>query len=428
MATNNNSGFEFEMEAPQVVKQADPTAIGEAIGKKNAQGQVHTFTKLKKEEIDKLDTQVEGLLNAIVNAESGSDDMRSLSSTLSTLGSKQMNETSEMSNRMLGRTLSGMRQSSEGNEIATSLKALRSKVKDLDPSQYDPDASKFKRIIMSPLNKLGIGKRIENAAQEYRTAETQLKEIQQALFNGKDSLLKDNASITLERDSMRKSMRNLEQYVYVIGQLDNRIEERLVHLETEDPMKAKDIKNEILFPLRQKKQDILQHMAVSMQGFMALQVIQQNNNELIKGVDRTTSTTMAGLRTSIMIAEALNTQRSVLEQVKATNAMNEHFIAKNAQSLKENGDLIQRQAVEATVSIETWRKAFDDTFQALDKMDKYREEALPKMKETLDNLEKTISHAKSYMDQRQQNAASFREEMKKGNVEDVGSDGVVKII
>lgn len=424
------SNFAFELEAPQVVPQAKVEDIAQGTGKKDEKGNVQTYSKLKPEEIQKLDSQVEGLLNAIVNAEAGSDNMRSLSSTLSTLGNKQMSETSEMSNRMLKRTLSGMRQSNEGKEIATSLKDLRSKVKDLDPSRYDPEASTVKRVLMAPLKVFGIGKRIENAAQEYRTAEAQLKDIQQSLFNGKDALMKDNAAIKVERDNMRKSIRNLEQYVYIIRNLDDRIESALKSIEMEDPIKAKDIKNEILFPLRQKEQDILQHMAVCMQGYMALQVVEQNNNELIKGVERTTTTTMAGLRTSIMIAEALATQRNVVEQVNATNALNERFILNNAQALKENGAMIQKQAVEASVSIETWKRAFDDTFQALDSMDKYREEALPRMRETLNNLEKTISHAKSYMDERQKNAQDFRKELaaNKPVSGDTDESGVVKVI
>lgn len=426
------SNFAFELETPKVVPQATPQEIGAAIGKRSADGQVQTHSKLKPAEIEQLDVQVESLLNAIVKAEPGSDDMRSLSSTLSTMGRKQMSETSEMSNRMLKRTLSGMRQSNEGKEIATSLKALRGKVKELDPSRYDPEASTIKRVITAPLKLFGIGKRIENAAQEYRTAESQLKDIQTSLFNGRDALIKDNASIKIERDQMRKSIRNLEQYVYIIRSLDGRIEAALKNVELDNPIKAKDIRNEILFPLRQQEQDILQHMAVCMQGYMALQVVEQNNNELIKGVDRTTSTTMAGLRTSIMIAEALATQRQVAEQVNATNALNERFILNNAQMLKENGAMIQKQAVEASVSVESWKRAFDDTFQALDSMDKYREEALPKMRETLDNLSKTINHAKSYMDERQKNAQDFRKELAAGanKVEEgaVNDDGIVQVI
>ena len=74
--------------------------------------------------------------------------------------------------------------------------------------------------------------------------------------------------------------------------------------------------------------------------------------------------------------------------------------------------------------------AFDDTFQALDSMDKYREEALPRMRETLNNLEKTISHAKSYMDERQKNAQDFRKELatNKPVSGETDESGVVKVI
>ena len=55
--------------------------------------------------------------------------------------------------------------------------------------------------------------------------------------------------------------------------------------EATDPEKARIIKEEMLFYVRQKNTDFLTQLAVNVQGYLALDTIRKNNLELIKGVD-----------------------------------------------------------------------------------------------------------------------------------------------
>ena len=71
--------------------------------------------------------------------------------------------------------------------------------------------------------------------------------------------------------------------------------------------------------MRQKRQDLLTQLAVSVQGYLALDLIRRNNVELIKGVDRATTTTISALRTAVIVAQALSDQKLVLDQITALN-------------------------------------------------------------------------------------------------------------
>ncbi len=57
-------------------------------------------------------------------------------------------------------------------------------------------------------------------------------------------------------------------------------------------------------------------LAVAVQGYMALDLIRRNNLELIRGVDRAQTTTVAALRTAVIVvacaepAEAVCSTRS----------------------------------------------------------------------------------------------------------------------
>jgi uncharacterized protein YaaN involved in tellurite resistance len=68
---------------------------------------------------------------------------------------------------------------------------------------------------------------------------------------------------------------------------------RPAELQGQDPEKARVVREEMLFYLRQKVQDLQTQLAVSIQGYLALDVVRKNNLELIKGVDRASTTTIS---------------------------------------------------------------------------------------------------------------------------------------
>src|SRR5262245_66538345 len=114
-------------------------------------------------------------------------------------------------------------------------------------------------------------------------------------------------------------MRKLEEGAYLGKQLDQALPAKIATLEASDPAKAKIAKEEMLFAVRQKVVDLLTQLAVNGQGYLALDLIRRNNVELIKGVDRATTTTVSALRNAVMVAQALDYQKLVVGQNTALN-------------------------------------------------------------------------------------------------------------
>src|SRR3712207_7990289 len=54
--------------------------------------------------------------------------------------------------------------------------------------------------------------------------------------------------------------------------------------------------------------------------------VRKNNIELVKGVDRATTTTVAALRTAVIVAQALSNQKLVLDQITALNTTTSDLI------------------------------------------------------------------------------------------------------
>lgn len=418
---------DFQLEAPaKAVGQIKAEKIDEKLGTVDSSGKVHTYSKIESEIIGKLDDQVDKILEDLLSAKSNSKELKDITLALNKMGDKEVSQTSNMSSRMLQRPIRSMRSNDagEGNSIASQLKTLRSKVTELDPKSRDSMFSKNKFLgFRLPF---GMGKKVDSYFQEYKSAESQLNDIVKSLYHGKDELIQDNAEIDVERENMQTLMGRLEQYAYIMKKLDKKIEDKLPALEAEDQVKASDVKQEILFPVRQKRMDLLQHMAVCMQGYMALGVVKKNNVELMRGVDRATNTTMAALRTAVMVSEALGTQKLVLDQISAVNDTTNNLILQNANMLEQQGVQIQKQATEAAVSVEVLNQAFTKIFNAMDAIDKHREESLPKIKQTVEELEKTINGAKGYLQAREKNAVNFTQELNEDKKE--RDSGVVNIM
>jgi uncharacterized protein YaaN involved in tellurite resistance len=158
-----------------------------------------------------------------------------------------------------------------------------------------------------------------------------------------------------------------------------------------DPDKVKFIREEVLFPLAQKLMDIQQLMTVSQQGVVAMEVLQRNNGELIRGVDRAKNVTVNALRISITVASALFNQKVILEKIQVLNKTTEDLISKTSKMLKEQGAEIHKQATSSTISVDVLKQAFTDVLQSLDEINRYKTDALPKMKETITQFQELTS-------------------------------------
>jgi uncharacterized protein YaaN involved in tellurite resistance len=254
---------------------------------------------------------------------------------------------------------------------------------------------------------LGIipfGNRIRDYFMRYQSSQSHINSIISALYEGQDELRRDNAAIEQEKSNLWELMTELQQYIYAGREIDRTLEGRIADIEAQDPEKARIVKEEMLFYIRQKVQDLLTQMAVSVQGYLALDMVRRNNLELIKGVDRATTTTVSALRTAVMVAQALANQRLVLDQISALNATTSGLIESTSSMLQKQTGEINAQASQASVSLETLQTAFNNVYAAMDMISDYKVEALETMKKTVEALSTEVGKSREYLDRVRQEA------------------------
>ena len=163
--------------------------------------------------------------------------------------------------------------------------------------------------------------------------------------------------------------------------IESEIEKAQMNEEDED--KIAIVKEEILFPLRQRVMDLQQMIVINQQGIISLNVIRRNNKELIRGVNRAKNVTITALRTGVMVASALYDQKVVIDKINMLNATTGDIIDSTSRILRQQGNEIQKTSAETMISPEILQNSFREAIAAVEDVSTYKQEALPKMKETI---------------------------------------------
>ena len=279
-------------------------------------------------------------------------------------------------------------------KTAKTLAQLRTTVVELTPNRADLEGKPVRKF----LGLIPGGSRIQAYFDRYVSAQTQLNDITRALASSQDELRKDNAAIEQERANLWTLMGSLSEYALLLGRLDAGVEQRLLVLDTSDPQRATAFRADVLFAVRQRRQDILTQLAVAAQGYLAMDMVKKNNVELIKGVERARTTTLSALRTAVIVAEALTNQKLVLTQIQALNQTTSDVIAANAAMLRTQSAAIQEQAASSTIDIAKLEQAFTDVFATMDSIDQFRGEAVKSMQQTVTALEGQLVKAAPYLE------------------------------
>lgn len=321
--------------------------------------------------------------------------------SITSMGEQDMRAAAAVSSRMLDRPAAAMGKAKGGStpgsgdaqvRVATTIAQLRQTVTELDPHRADLTGVK------KALRWLPGGSRIDSYFQKYQSAQQHLDAIIKSLNSGQDDLRKDNAAIETEKANMWATMGRLAEYNELAGALDGALTDKIAQLEAAGRQQDADtVRADALFPVRQRRQDLMTQMAVNVQGYMALDLVRKNNIELIKGVDRAQTTTIAALRTAVIVSQALSRQKLVLDQITALNTVTSNLIEQTSEQLRTQGAQISQQAAESTIDVQKLQAAFDNVFATMDALDTFRAQAVDSMAQTVTALEGQIQRAQPYL-------------------------------
>lgn len=359
----------------------DPEGIKKEVITSQAESQLDQETEL----------QADAAINKLLALDpSQVEDKQHGVAAVENMGAELQKMSARRSN-MLKQTISTLAKTGDdGGPVAKSLVDLQLKVEELDPHKFEFTTNFLRRLLtLLP----GIGTPLSRYFAQYQSAETVIANIVASLEKGKDQLKRDNITLADDQAHFHQLAEHLKKTITYAQLIDKKLTDKIeMELTADDPRSA-FLKEEVLFPLRQRIVDLQQQLAVSQQGELTIEVVKRNNKELIRGVNRALNVTVNALQIAVTLALALANQKIVLEKIEAINTTTNDLIAKTAANLKQQGAEIHKKAASAQLDIEVLKQAFDDINAALEDISKYRQDALPKMATTIIEMDELSQRA-----------------------------------
>ena len=340
---------------------------------------VEKSINVEKEKLEdsNLKTQAGDNAQAIFDADLNNPQEREgILKPLDNFGLNEMSRSASHNEMLATRFVDLTKGGKDADNIGDQLIELNKQMKDLDPSRVDFTKKGVIGNLMNPVRKYFA---------KYEKAEGAISDIVESLDKSSKVLQNDNTTLLNEETYLREVTNKLLADTELGKQMDASIEAQLQSAEIEgvEQSKIDFVREEILFPLRQRIMDMQQMIVVNQQGIVSLNVIRRNNKELIRGVNRAKTVTVSALRTGVMVASALYDQKIVMDKITILNQTTENIIETTSHMLKEQGSEIQKHSAEAMISPDVLKAAFAEALQAIDDVSNYKIQALPQMKETI---------------------------------------------
>ena len=324
--------------------------------------------------VEKIERLVGEYLESITTLPMGGAEFGRLVGAIGQLGARDFIATSAMSGRLLDRRFQAMRGLLAAKApLARQLADLRKVAAGLDPATIKTGGKRSTRDEMAELDRY---------FDRFAKAQPRLEQLLGSLTEGRLALEQDNAAILTEQASLSTEMETLRQYAFLAGRLDDRLSARIDEIEESAADRAASLRLEVLPVVRRRHQEILTQLAIVMQGYAALRIVEDNNAEVIRAIASAISTTTAALRTAVMVASAAASQRIALGQLEAARQA--------ASTLSDHAAALEAGVSGPEGRVAMLRQAWGEVYAALDRVDAQKAQVL----RTISDADRELTHTR----------------------------------
>jgi uncharacterized protein YaaN involved in tellurite resistance len=156
----------------------------------------------------------------------------------------------------------------------------------------------------------------------------------------------------------------------------------------------------------QNYEGLLTQVAVTVNGYLAMEPLKKTAREMSIGIDRLKTTGMSALAVAQTIAIATGNQMRIQEAMQKTRDVIGNLVAQSSAQLHQHAQTVGKAAMDPTLELGKLQSAFDQTFKALDAMDNFRSTAIASMTKNNTALQALIDKSKPYVERAAQGAAA----------------------
>ena len=294
-----------------------------------------------------------------------------------------------------------------GTPAFKAISELRGHLDELNPGNQG-DLLSANRI----LGLIPWGNKLQAYFRRFQSAASQIKTCMTQLYAARDDIQKDLGDVDSQRARIWTGMEKMSEAIAFAKLLDEKIAARVEGLRATDALRARALEQEVQFYARQNLTDMLTQQAVSINGYLALDVIKKTGRELMNGCTRVATTGMSALAVAQTVARATGNQIEVMDMLEGVNSTIGKLIAQTGEQLNQHVSRTTEFAKNPMIGVEQIKQMFDQTYRAMDAMDNFRSDAIVVMGRNNEIMQTELERSRTYVDRVRQERAG---EALKGN-------------
>lgn len=348
----------LELQAPDVIAPVPLSKVAGAV-------------KLPEAMQEKISTQLESFMQSLLQGDPQSDEFKSKLDAAFSVGRKQIAESTTLSNRFTQKDFRDVADSPAYQAISN----MRVLFDELNPAKQGD--------LFSPTKILGIpipfGNKLASYLRRYESADSQLANLHTQIVQAKDEIAKDVAALGVARQQIWASLEKLEGASVFIRSLDDGLSQAIGEMKHTEPERARALEQEVLYYVRQNLGDVQAAQALAINAYNVMSELRKTGRETMNGCDRVSTLGMAALSVAVTLARATGNQIKTQQMLNGVKSDINNLISATGDALNTHVDATAKFASEPLLGVQQLQSMFDKTFNAMDKMDKYRSEALSTM-------------------------------------------------
>ena len=251
-----------------------------------------------------LDRQVALFLARAVPADAQPASRSGVVDAIGSLGERDVRATAAVSAQMLRRPAAAIQAlSGEGGSVAEQLEELR-RLAEAAGDDHAVSPGRPQRRLMGLLQ---AADPLDDFLARWDRIDARTDAVVAELQESEQALRSDSAAMAQEQLALGTQVEALRRHAYMTA----KIEEGLPAGTSPD----------VMYAVRQRRQDILTQLVIAMQGQAALAVVRENNHEFVRAIGAATNTTLAAVRTSRMVRQARVFERSLASGLREVGAI-----------------------------------------------------------------------------------------------------------
>jgi uncharacterized protein YaaN involved in tellurite resistance len=310
-------------------------------------------------------------------------------------------EISIASSLLQGRLMERNFVDASGTPAFKAISELRGHLDELNPGN-EGDLLSANRI----LGLIPWGNKLQAYFRRFQSAASQIKTCMTQLYVARDDIQKDLADVDSQRARIWTGMEKMSEAIAFAKLLDEKIAAKVEGLRATDALRARALEQEVQFYARQNLTDMLTQQAVSINGYLALDVIKKTGRELMNGCTRVATTGMSALAVAQTVARATGNQIEVMDMLEGVNSTIGKLIAQTGEQLNQHVSRTTEFAKNPMLGVEQIKQMFDQTYRAMDAMDTFRSDAIVVMGRNNEIMQAELERSRTYVDRVRQERAS----------------------